>query len=136
MSPDPTWSEAATYLAAAAEHFEQLQTEVPADQPALAVREIDAILAALHKLREASVSENRRRSDELMARLDAEEAERLTRPAEPSAEILAEVLRLVRDGMRATPVSLLKQHTSMRLGEAIEYVNNLRATSREEVSRG
>lgn len=128
-APDyPAWDRAVNYEIAAVEAVEQMRTAITDNQLGAIVDRIDDALKALHQLRQAAVSENRRQQDALMARLDAEDAARKARPAVPPAEVAEQVREMVADRLRAMPVKVLREHTGMTLAEAVAYVDELAGT--------
>lgn len=125
MSIDfPTWAQKQTYLAEATAGMDKVRADVAADTTNV-WQSIDETIAALHKLRNAAGAEQMKRHDEMVARMEAEEAARLARPADPTPEVVAEVQKWVDLGFPVSARLTLRDHTSMSLAAATEYVEGL-----------
>ena len=124
MSAYPTWDDKVEYLAAAQVAMLQVAADVEADTTNV-WQSIDIVIAELHKLRSAAASEQRVRHDAMVARMEAEDAARRARPAEPSAEVTAEVRHLIGLDQPALARLTLMRTTSMTLEQAREYTARL-----------
>jgi hypothetical protein len=135
MSTYPTWDQRATYLSDAQTAMAKVAVDVAADTTNV-WQSIDETIAALHLLRQAAGSEQMRRHDAMVARMEAEEAERAARPAEPSPEVVAKAQQMVDLGHPVLARLELWNHTSMSLAARTAFVENLtkRAGTREGVS--
>ncbi len=124
MSAYPTWDDKAEYLAAAQVAMLQVAADVGADATNV-WQSIDIVIAELHKLRSAAGSEQRARYDAMVARMEAEDAARRARPDEPDAGLIAAATQMVALGQLSMARLMLMRHTSMKLDQAREYVDEL-----------
>lgn len=133
MSDYPSWDRKREYLAEAQAAMGRVAADVDADTTNV-WQSIDSVIAELHKLRSAASSEQRTRYDAMVARMEAEDAARRARPAEPTPEVVSKVRQLVELGIPISARLELRQHTSMSPAEATAFVDAL-AGSREGVTR-
>lgn len=133
MTAYPTWDQKFHYLSAAETAIAQVRADVTADDTNV-WQSIDVVIAQLHKLREAAGSEQMRQHTAMVARMESEEASRAARPAGPTPEIVQEARRLAEQGYPASARLLLREHTSMSIAAAAEYVESLTATSQAVTS--
>lgn len=132
MSDYPTWDQKFHYLSAAETAMAQVRADVT-DDTTNVWQSIDVVIAELHKLRSAAGTEQITRHKAMVARMEAEEAARAARPAEPTPEIVQEARQLAEQGFPVSARLLLREHTSMSIAAAAEFVESLSGT-REGVS--
>lgn len=132
MSDYPTWDQRFAYLLTAEAGLAKVRADVDAADTNMWMA-IDVTIAELHKLRNAAGSEQRRSHDAMVARMEAEEAARLARPAEPTPEVLAEAQKLAGLGHPEAARLTLHLHSSMSLAAAAEVVEALTGGTDSEV---
>jgi hypothetical protein len=133
MTAYPTWDQRDTYLAAARDAIDQVAADV-ADANTNVWVAIDEAIAQLHKLRSAAGSEHIRRHSEMVARMEAEDAARRARPAQPSDEVVEEARKLAEIGHPVLARLAVMNASSMTRGEAATFVASL-SGSREGADR-
>lgn len=127
----PTWDQRDAYLAQAEAGMDKVRADLAVDTTNV-WQSIDATITALHELRNAAGSEQRKRHDAMVARMEAEAAARAARPADPSPEVVEKAREWIARGYPVLARCALRDHTSMSDAAISEFVERL-AGSREEV---